>query len=131
MRLLPLVEAWTIGLVVWGVASPCLASASRLDFRDIEYRDQGDEALVSGKAEIAGAIGIGGAVSDSVSLLHAAGAHCRPLGHETGAVRCIYNQMSFDGDALDEVRWTTIVHGAGGRVTDVDVRREVDTRVID
>lgn len=112
-------------------ASACAATARALDFRDIEYRYQGGDALTPGQQEIAAAIAIGSSAADGVLLLRAAGARCRALHADPDAVRCLYNQMSSNGDALDEVRWTTILRSRDGRVTDVSVRRDVDIRVIE
>jgi hypothetical protein len=35
-----------------------------------------------------------------------------------------------DGDATDEVRWTTTLHVGAGRLNDVHIDRQVDSRVI-
>jgi len=115
---------------VAGLIAPLSTQAAALDFRDIEYRDQGGDALARGRSAIASAIAVGSAMADGVQLLRAAGARCRPLHADRDAVRCLHSQMSADGDALDEVRWTTILRSRDGRVTDVSVRREIDTRVI-
>jgi hypothetical protein len=125
-RFLLALSAAAAGAIVFTHA----AAAGALDFRDVDYRDQGDAALAEGKSAIAGAIPIGSATADGILRLRAAGARCRPLRSEPGAVRCLYNQMSPDGDGIDEVRWTTILHSRDGRVTDVGVRRDIDIRVI-
>lgn len=111
-------------------ASIQAATVAPLDFREVEYLHTGDAALAAGRTAILAAVAIGSPLPDAIQILRAAGATCRPDRHHPEAIKCLYRQMWTDGDATDEVRWTTSLNSESGRVTDVHVDREVDSRVI-
>ncbi|WP_454884868.1 hypothetical protein [Sphingomonas oryzagri] len=105
------------------------ASSMPPAFQDIESAYAGDQARDAGRAAILQAVPIGTSLENAEAVLRDAGARCKPRHGEPGAIRCSYNEMSNDGDAIDDTRWTTILHVQDGHVVNVTVDREVDTRV--
>lgn len=99
-----------------------------LDFSDIEHRYDGSDS--DGRERVSRAVVIGSKLDAAIQILTRAGARCKASRRDAETVRCLYNRMSNDGDALDEVRWTTILHAQGDTVSNLSVDREVDTRVI-
>ncbi|HLY90690.1 MAG TPA: hypothetical protein VKQ27_17040 [Acetobacteraceae bacterium] len=96
------------------------------DFRSIEDRLDGDDALAEGRTAIMGVIPPGTKVADAEAILKNAGALCKPKHHDAQTVRCIYNDVRIGDDAIDHVQWNTLLHIVNDKVVGLSLNREVD-----
>ncbi len=105
-------------------ASPATNTAP--DFRGIEDRMEGDNALAEGRTAVVGAIPPGTQVADAEAILKSAGALCKPKRRDAQTLRCIYNDVRVGDETIDHVQWSTLLHVVDDKVVSLFVDREVD-----
>jgi hypothetical protein len=95
-------------------------------FRDIEFRHTGDEALQAGRDAVTRAIPIGTSAATAQAVLDRAGARCKPTSRDPQTIRCIHNDVTTIDEAVDDIRWETMLHLVDDKVAALSVDREVD-----
>lgn len=122
----------TIGLLTLALAGlttvdhAALTSPDMPSFRDIEYRYGGDDALTAGREAIRQAIPHGMPLAVARDMLVRAGARCKAVHHDPQTIRCIYNELTIVDEAVDDIRWKTMLTIVDDRIQNVSVDREVD-----
>ncbi len=106
-----------------GMAPPAMAHESALpSFRDLEYRADASDVLQTARTRLSARIPSGTTVADAESILHKAGARCRPS-QQPAIVRCRYEQFEATEERLRDVSWTIDLAIDGDTVSALSVNR--------
>ena len=60
------------------------------------------------------------------AVLDRAGARCKPTRRDPQTIRCVHNDVTTIDEAVDDIRWETMLHLVDDKVAGLSVDREVD-----
>ncbi len=117
--------------VLFGMMECTAAEASGVaapvpDFQTLESEYAQDASLNLSRKALLSAIPSGTSFDAAQRALSEAGAQCKPSRRGLGEKRCLVHQYSLADGAADDIRWTILLKGNAGLVSDLSVSRYVD-----